>query len=248
MGCPALACASVFELAYATLAGSPQHSDRVAALPCPHQHPPITRYHAHSQRRRCASTNAKQPINVLVLGMYVPPAARTTCSAYTARRTTMRRHSRRSRRCAVPRRSAAAASVCRGSPCQQRQPAWRCASSMPAGAVLWGMNRGRAQSRRRCGRGEPSPGADVEGVSPSRCQAGQWQVVDNQLDLLRSERGRRGAAGVNRSGTPSRTDRPISRCRTRTRARCVRARTHTQHSFLRLVGRRSPTQRKSTAR
>ena len=190
------------------------------------------------------------------------PSNRSTCSSlactsrplharhatHTARRTTMRRHSRRSRRCAVPRRSAAAASVCRGSPCQQRQPAWRCASSMPAGAVLWGMNRGRAQSRRRCGRGEPSPGADGEGVSPSHCQAGQWQVVDNQLDLLRSERGRRGAAGLNRSGTPSRTDRPISRCRTRTRARCVRARTHTQHSFLRLVGRRSPTQRKSTAR
>lgn len=127
-----------------------------------------------------------------------------------------------------------------------------CVGALPAssaslrGAVL--LRCRRAQYSGVWTGGERSPGTDVEGVSPSHCQAGQWQVVDNQLDLLRSERGRRGAAGVNRSGTPSRTDRPISRCRTRTRARCVRARTHTQHSFLRLVGRRSPTQRKSTAR
>ena len=34
-------------------------------------------------------------------------------------------------------------------------------------AAMW---QGRAESRRRCGRGEPSPGADVAGVSPARAQ------------------------------------------------------------------------------
>jgi hypothetical protein len=165
MGCPALACASVFELAYATLAGSPQHSDRVAALPCPHQHPPITRYHAHSQRHRCASTNAKQPINVLVLGMYFPPAARTTCNAHRTayhnatpqppvppvRRTA-------SKRCccqcvlglSLPAAPACVALCFFDAGGRSTLGYEQGASAVPA--QMW---QGRAQSRRRYGRGEP---------------------------------------------------------------------------------------------
>jgi len=41
----------------------------------------------------------------------------------------------------------------------------------PVPAPMW---QGWAQSRRRCGRGEPSPGADVAGVSPVPAQ--MWQA------------------------------------------------------------------------
>ena len=34
-----------------------------------------------------------------------------------------------------------------------------------------------AQSRGRCGRGEPSPGADVDGVSPVGCQVDHFDAV-----------------------------------------------------------------------
>jgi hypothetical protein len=46
-------------------------------------------------------------------------------------------------------------------------------ATLPVPVPMWPQHAGRVQSRCRCGRGEPSPGADVTGVSPVLTQ--MWQ-------------------------------------------------------------------------
>jgi hypothetical protein len=48
-------------------------------------------------------------------------------------------------------------------------------------AVPVPMWQGRAQSRRRCGRGEPSLGADVAGASPVRAPLARFRVAFGKL-------------------------------------------------------------------
>ncbi len=61
----------------------------------------------------------------------------------------------------------------------------------PVPAQMW---QGWAQSRRRCGRGEPSPGADVEGVSPVPAQT--WKGFSARSWCRR----RRGELACERAG------------------------------------------------
>jgi hypothetical protein len=41
--------------------------------------------------------------------------------------------------------------------------------------TMWPFRSVAPSARRRCGRGEPNPGADVAGVSPSRCRCGRGE-------------------------------------------------------------------------
>ena len=50
-------------------------------------------------------------------------------------------------------------------------PIYTFAAASPVPAQTW---QGAAQSRRRCGRGQPSPGADVAGVSPAAVPVRIW--------------------------------------------------------------------------
>ena len=70
---------------------------------------------------------------------------------------------------ARPRRSAHSREVARGD-CREPSPGADVAGASRVPEQMW---QGRAESRRRCGKGEPSPGADVAGVS--RVPAQMWQ-------------------------------------------------------------------------
>jgi hypothetical protein len=101
------------------------------------------------------------------------PLARVVAHALRGRLRVARRETRSERSAERDDSPSAACVAYLGRRWQRRRG--KAQARLPVPAQMWPQHAGRAQSRCRCGRGEPSPSADVAGASPVPVQ--MWQGV-----------------------------------------------------------------------